>query len=241
MFEFLTSLSLWGTIVNTVTVIIGALFGLLIRRFSSGKKKEGRLSELPDALMKGVGLCVMLIGVKGAIKTTSEIIVIVSIVIGGVIGTLLSLETGITRLGELIENKTQGKLGSITQGFVSASLLFCVGAMAIVGSLNSGLTGNHEMLYTKSLLDMISAAIFATTMGWGVVFSAVLVFLYQGSIALAASALAPVLSELAINEMAAVGSLIIIALSLNILGLTKIKVMNYVPAILLPILLVLFI
>ena len=240
MFEFLTSLSLWGTIVNALAVIVGALAGLIVRRFSSGKKKEGRLSELPDALMKGVGLCVMLIGVTGAIQTQNVMIVIISMVIGAAIGTLLALENGITRLGEFIEAKTQGKLGSITQGFVTASLLFCVGSMAIVGSLNSGLRGDHEMLYAKSLLDMISAAIFATTMGWGVAFSALLVFLYQGAITLAASALAPVLSTAAINEMTAVGSLIIIALSLNLLGLTKIKVMNYVPAILIPILLVLF-
>lgn len=240
MFEFLSSLSLWGTIVNALAVIAGAFVGLLVRRFSSGKKKEGRLSELPDALMKGVGLCVMLIGITGAIQTKNIMIVIISMVVGAAIGTLLALEKGITRLGEFIESKTQGKLGSITQGFVSASLLFCVGSMAIVGSLNSGLKGDHEMLYAKSLLDMISAAIFATTMGWGVIFSAAFVFLYQGAITLAASALAPVLSEVAINEMTAVGSLIIIALSLNLLGLTKIKVMNYVPAILIPILLVLF-
>ena len=240
MFEFLSSLSLWGTIVNALAVIAGAFVGLLVRRFSSGKKKEGRLSELPDALMKGVGLCVMLIGITGAIQTKNVMIVIISMVVGAAIGTLLALEKGITRLGEFIESKTQGKLGSITQGFVSASLLFCVGSMAIVGSLNSGLKGDHEMLYAKSLLDMISAAIFATTMGWGVIFSAAFVFLYQGAITLAASALAPVLSEVAINEMTAVGSLIIIALSLNLLGLTKIKVMNYVPAILIPILLVLF-
>ena len=240
MFEFLSSLSLWGTIVNALAVIAGAFVGLLVRRFSSGKKKEGRLSELPDALMKGVGLCVMLIGITGAIQTKNVMIVIISMVVGAAIGTLLALEKGITRLGEFIESKTQGKLGSITQGFVSASLLFCVGSMAIVGSLNSGLKGDHEMLYAKSLLDMISAAIFATTMGWGVIFSAAFVFLYQGAIILAASALAPVLSEVAINEMTAVGSLIIIALSLNLLGLTKIKVMNYVPAILIPILLVLF-
>lgn len=231
---------MWGTIVNALAVIAGAFVGLLVRRFSSGKKKEGRLSELPDALMKGVGLCVMLIGITGAIQTKNVMIVIISMVVGAAIGTLLALEKGITRLGEFIESKTQGKLGSITQGFVSASLLFCVGSMAIVGSLNSGLKGDHEMLYAKSLLDMISAAIFATTMGWGVIFSAAFVFLYQGAIILAASALAPVLSEVAINEMTAVGSLIIIALSLNLLGLTKIKVMNYVPAILIPILLVLF-
>lgn len=240
MFEFLSSLSLWGTIVNALGVVAGALVGVLIRRFSGKKSSSGRLSELPDAILKGVALCVMLIGITGAIKTDNIMIVIISIVVGAVIGTLLMLDKGINRLGELIEKKTQGKLGSITQGFVTASLLFCVGAMAIMGSLNSGLSGNHETLYAKSLLDMISAIIFATTMGWGVAFSAILVFLYQGTITLAASALAPVLSAAAVNEMTAVGSLLIIALSLNLLGLTKIKVMNYVPAIFIPIVLVLF-
>lgn len=240
MFEFLSSLSLWGTIVNALGVVAGALVGVLIRRFSGKKSPRGRLSELPDAILKGVALCVMLIGITGAIKTDNIMIVIISIVVGAVIGTLLMLDKGINRLGELIEKKTQGKLGSITQGFVTASLLFCVGAMAIMGSLNSGLSGNHETLYAKSLLDMISSIIFATTMGWGVAFSAILVFLYQGTITLAASALAPVLSAAAVNEMTAVGSLLIIALSLNLLGLTKIKVMNYVPAIFIPIVLVLF-
>jgi len=198
------------------------------------------MSGLPDAMMKGVGLCVMLIGITGAIKTENIMIVIVSMIVGVVIGTLLCLEDGIGKLGDFIEKKTKGKLGEITNGFVSASLLFCVGSMAIVGSLNSGLMGDHTMLYAKSLLDAISAAIFASTMGWGVVFSAVLVFIYQGVITLAASLLAPVLSTVAINEMTAVGSLIIIALSLNLLGLTKFKVMNFVPAIFIPILLVLF-
>ncbi len=242
MFEFLSSLSLWGTIVNALGVFVGAFIGVLIRRISGkGKKKEGgRFADLPDVILKGVALCVMLIGITGAIKTENIMIVIISIVIGAVIGTLLGLEKGITRMGDFIEAKTHGKLGSITQGFVTASLLFCVGAMAIMGSLSSGLSGNHETLYAKSLLDMISAVIFATTMGWGVAFSAILVFLYQGAITLAASAIAPVLSEVAITEMTAVGSLLIIALSLNLLGLTKIKVMNYVPAIFIPILLVLF-
>jgi uncharacterized membrane protein YqgA involved in biofilm formation len=162
-------------------------------------------------------------------------IVIVSMVIGAVIGTLCRLDKGISGLGDFIEKKTGGKLGSITQGFVTASLLFCVGAMAIVGSLESGLVQDHNTLYAKSLLDMIAAVIFATTLGWGVVFSAGLVFIYQGAITLAANLLAPVLSDPVITEMTAVGSLLIIALSLNMLGLTKIKVMNYVPAIFIPI------
>ena len=244
MFEFLTSIPLWGTIVNAVGIIAGAVIGNIIRALSS-KKKEGKekskvFSELPDVIMNGVALCVLLIGVMGAIETTDIMIAIISIVVGGIIGTLCRLDSGITALGGFIEKKTGGRLGSITQGFVTASLLFCVGAMAIVGSLNSGLMLDHKTLYAKSLLDAISAVIFATTLGWGVAFSSLLLFAYQGTITIAASWLSPMLSEIAINEMAAVGSLLIIALSLNMLGLTKIKVMNYVPAIFLPILLVLF-
>ena len=244
MFDFFESFTLWGTIVNSVGVIFGALIGVVVKHFSSGKKdsvnENGLSKELPDAIMKGVALCVLLIGITGAIKTENIMIVIISMVVGAILGTLLKLDSGITALGNFIEKKTGGKLGSITQGFVTASLLFCVGAMAIVGSLSSGLSLEHETLYAKSLLDTISAVIFATTLGWGVAFSSALVFVYQGSITLAASWLAPVLSTAAINEMTAVGSLLIIALSLNMLGLTKIKVMNYVPAIFIPILLVLF-
>ncbi len=240
MVSFLTGLPLWGTIVNALGVIAGAIFGIIIERFSSKKKEEGKETlgtELSDAIMKGVALCVLLIGVTGAITTNNVMIVIVSVVIGAVIGTLCKLDKGISGLGDFIEKKTGGRLGSITQGFVTASLLFCVGAMAIVGSLESGLVQNHNTLYAKSLLDMIAAVIFATTLGWGVVFSAGLVFVYQGTITLAANLLAPVLSDSVITEMTAVGSLLIIALSLNMLGLTKIKVMNYVPAIFIPILL----
>ena len=244
MFGFLTALPLWGTIVNAVGIVLGTILGVILKSFSSTKKEEelegGLRKELPDVIMKGVSLCVLLIGITGAIKTENIMVVIVSIVIGGIIGTLARLDRGITLLGEFIEKKTGGKLGSITQGFVSASLLFCVGAMAIVGSLSSGLKLDHGTLYAKSLLDSIYAVIFASTLGWGVAFSSILLFLYQGSITLAASWLSPVLSASAINEMSAVGSLLIIALALNLLGLTKIKVMNYVPAIFLPILLVLF-
>ena len=239
MFDFLSSLSIWGTVVNTLGVILGALLGIVIKHFSRPKAKENGgetfSSQISDAIMKGVALCVLLIGITGAITTADIMVVIISMVIGVVVGTLLNLDKGISSLGNLIERKTGGKLGSITQGFVTASLLFCVGAMAIVGSLDSGLSGNHATLYAKSLLDAIAATIFATTLGWGVVFSSLLVFVYHGAITLAASWIAPVLSEAVITEMTAVGSLLIIALALNMLGLTKIKVMNYVPAIFAPI------
>lgn len=240
MFNFLASLPLWGTIVNALGIVAGTVLGVILKSFSHRKKEGGLGEELPDAIMKGVALCVLLIGIMGAIETEKIMVVIISIVLGGIIGTLARLDKGITSLGEFIERKTGGKLGSITQGFVTASLLFCVGAMAIVGSLNSGLTLDHGTLYAKSLLDTISAVIFASTLGWGVAFSSLLLFAYQGTITIAASWVAPVLSAVAINEMSAVGSLLIIALSLNMLGLTKIKVMNYVPAIFIPILLVLF-
>ena len=218
-----------------MAVIIKAAVGT-----KKNSAEDGIFGEISDVIVKGVSLCVLLVGVTGAIKTTNIMIVIISVVLGGILGTLMHLDGGINALGEFIEKKTKGKLGSITEGFVTASLVFCVGAMAIVGSLNCGLTLEHETLYAKSLLDTIISVILASTLGIGVAFSALLVFAYQGIITLAASLLAPVLSETAITEMTAVGSLLIIALSLNLLGLTKIKVMNYVPAIFIPILLVLF-
>ena len=136
--------------------------------------------------------------------------------------------------------KTDDASPSIADGFVTASLLFCVGAVAIVGALNDGLTGNHDMLFAKSLLDGISSIVFGASLGLGVAFSAVAIFIYQGSIALLASFLQPLLNDAVIAEMTCVGSLLIVALSLNMLGLTKIKVMNLVPAIFLPILLCMF-
>jgi len=221
-----------GTIVNCITVILGSVIGLLV--------KKGIPDKMNTAIMQGMALCVLYIGISGSLECQNILVVIVSMAIGTVIGEGIDLDKRLNRLGKKLEEKVGKGDGGIARGFVSASLLFCVGSMAIVGSLNSGLMGDHTMLYAKSLLDAISAAIFASTMGWGVVFSAVLVFIYQGVITLAASLLAPVLSTVAINEMTAVGSLIIIALSLNLLGLTKFKVMNFVPAIFIPILLVLF-
>ena len=219
-------------IVNAVAVIIGSLIGLLL--------KKGIPERLTDSVMKALGLCTVFIGITGLLKGENVLVLIVSMVLGTLIGEGIDLDLRINRLGEWVEFKFKKGDGKIAEGFVTATLLFCVGAMAIVGSLQSGLTGDHEMIYTKSVLDFIAAIIFASTLGFGVMFSAVAVLVYQGSIVLLSSWIAPFLTDATIGEMTAVGSLLIFALGLNILGITKIKVMNLVPAIFIPILLVLF-
>lgn len=235
-----TSFSLWGSIVNALLVIFGAGVGLFVRRILGKASNSGVLERVSDALMKGMGLCVMVIGIMGAIETNNIMIVILSVMFGAIIGELAKLQSGVERLGVKLEDMSKGRFGEITQGFVAASLLFCVGSMAIVGSLESGLLGDHTMLYTKSMIDMIAAFALASSLGFGVMLSAVFVLVYQGAITLLAAWIAPLLNAATITEMTAVGSLLIIAISLNMLGLTKIKVMNYVPAIFIPILLCLF-
>ena len=160
-------------------------------------------------------------------------------VIGTLIGELLDLDERVTQLGNWLENKFKSKdeYVSISEGFVSASLLFCVGAMAIVGALQDGLKGDTSMLYTKAMLDGISALIFSTSLGVGVILSSVLVLIYQGGITFLVSLMAPFLTDMVIAEMTGVGSLLIIGLALNMLRMTNLKLMNFVPAIFIPILL----
>ena len=221
-----------GTIVNTIAVIIGAGIGMFL--------KKGIPEKLADTMMKGLGLCTLFLGISGSLDGQNSLILIISIVAGALIGEGIDLDVKLNQLGQWLENKFKSKDGSkvsIAEGFVSASLLFCVGAMTIVGSLQSGLQGNHEMLFNKSMLDFVAAIIFASTMGVGVMLSAAFVLVYQGAITLLAQWVAPVLSDVVIAEMNCVGSVIIIGIALNLLGITKLKVMNYVPAIFIPILL----
>lgn len=224
-----------GVLTNTAAVLVGSLIGLLF--------KKGIPERIADALMKGLGLCTVAIGITGLFKGENTLILILSIAIGGLIGTLLKLDDNLNKFGSFLEEKLNrkgdGKV-SIAQGFVSASLLFCVGAMTIVGSLQAGLTGDNEMLFTKSLLDLVSSTIFSATLGIGVMLSAGFVLVFQGSIALLAQYVSPVLTESVIAEMTCVGSLLILALGLNLIGLTKLKIVDYLPAIFLPILLCLF-
>lgn len=224
-----------GTIVNTVAIIIGAFIGMIL--------KKGLPEKMADTLMKGLGLCTLFLGISGSLKGQDSMVLIISIVVGTLIGEGIDLEDKVNRLGQWIENKFKGRQSSsgktsIAEGFVTASLLFCVGAMAIVGSLQSGLQGNHEMLFNKSMLDFVAAIIFASSLGIGVAFASALLFLYQGSITLLAQWISPFLTDTVINEMTCVGSVIIIGLALNMLGITRLRVMNYVPAIFIPIILV---
>lgn len=238
---------LTGTIINTLTVLGGSLLGLLLKwlaghfgsRLPAGSASLG--SRLQNIIMEGVALCVLYIGISGSLKGQNTLIAILSMVIGAIIGETLDLDAKMKALGDWVQAKTSkfvngsGSGPSVAEGFVTASLLFCVGAMAIVGALENGLTGNYDTLKAKAVLDGISSIVFASSLGIGVAFSAVGVFLYQGLISLAASFLQPFLGDAVIAEMTCVGSLLIAAIGTNMLNLTKIKIMNLVPAIFLPI------
>ncbi|EOS63596.1 hypothetical protein C816_03370 [Oscillibacter sp. 1-3] len=242
---------LTGTIINALAVLAGSMAGLLLKwlaahfssRLPAGSAALGQ--RLQSIIMNGVALCVLYIGVSGSLKGSNTLTAILSMVAGAITGELLDLDRRMSALGDWVQRKTarltRGEGGaSVSEGFVTASLLFCVGAMSIVGALENGLTGNYETLQAKSLLDGISSIVFASSLGVGVAFSAAALLLYQGSISLLASVLSPFLGDAVIAEMTCVGSLLIVALSLNMLGLTKIKVMNLVPAIFFPILLCTF-
>ena len=225
---------LTGTLVNSLTIITGTVIGMLLGRFIP--------ERMSDAVSKGVALCVLYIGIDGMLAGENTLVAIIATVIGAIIGELLRLDDRMHDLGDWVERRfaKNGTKGSISEGFVSASLLFCVGAMAIMGSLDSGLLRDHSTLYAKSTLDGITSIVYGSTMGVGVALSAVPIFLYQGAIALGASFIEPFLTPEVIAEMKCVGSILITGLALNLLGLTKIKVVNYVPAIFLPILLCTF-
>ena len=232
-----------GTTVNALSILAGSFFGLCLTRIAKHLPlaEGGELGRrLQDIVMKSVALCVLYIGVSGSLKGENMLVAILSMVLGALIGELLDLDRRMRSLGDWVQKKTErltpGGTASVSEGFVTASLLFCVGAMAIVGALQDGLTGDHSTLFAKSLVDGISSIVFASSLGVGVAFSAAAVFLYQGTIAALASLISPLLGDAVIAEMTCVGSLLIIALSLNMLNLTKLKVMNMAPACLLPIL-----
>ena len=233
-----------GTIVNAGAVVLGGGLGLLL--------KKGLPARISEAIMGWVGLVVLYIGVSGALAGENVLVAVLSVVLGGALGAWMDIDAALNRLGARAQAAFAGGGGKsgadgadgagggsrFAEGFVSASLLFCVGAMAVVGSLQSGLTGEHSTLFAKALIDGVSAMVFASAMGAGVLLSAAAVLLYQGAITLLASLLAPVLSDAAVAEMTCAGSLLIVGIGLNLLGLTKLKLANYLPAVFLPLLLV---
>ena len=213
-------------VVNAAAIVIGALLGNRLR---------GGISErFRSILMQAMALAVMLIGITGAVKTTDALIVVVSLAIGALVGEGINIEKRLEQAGDALKSRVKGAEASFTQGFVSASLIFCVGAMAIVGSLDAGLRGEYSTILTKSLIDGITAAMLASTLGIGVIFSAVAVFVYQGAITLLAGLLQPLLTDAIITEMSAVGGLLIFAIGMNMQGITKVRVGNLLPAIFVP-------
>lgn len=223
-----------GTIVNFFTIFVGGIIGVLL--------KGGLPKRFTDTIMSGVALCVIYIGVSGTLKGENMLLIVISIAVGSLLGEFINIDEKLILLGNFIENKAKNfsKDTSISLGFVTASLLFCVGAMAVVGSLESGLLGKYDILFTKSILDGVTALILSSTLGIGVILSAFSVLVYQGLITLAASLLQNILTTPIVNEMSAVGSLLIIGIGLNMLGITKIKVANMLPAIFIPIIYGLF-
>ena len=225
MNEILISFS--GVLVNTLTVIIGSSIGLVL--------KKQIPERLTNAVMTAIGLCTIAIGVTGVIKGENQLVMIISLVLGTVAGTLFDIDGKLSRLGDKFQKKREadGKEHSdnatFSQGFVTASLLFCVGAMTIVGSMNAGISGDNQMLYTKAVLDLISSSMLAASLGIGVLCASGFVLVFQGCLVALAMVLGSFLSGFAVNELICAGSVMIIALGLNLIGVTKIKVANLLP------------
>ena len=220
-----------GTLINTVAILLGTAVGLLFRRSLNDRLK--------DTVVQGEGLCVILIGLSSALKTGDTMCVIICIVAGGLIGSAVNIERRLNQLGGVLERRFAAgqQEGSLAKGFVSASLIYCVGAMAIVGAMDSGLRGDHSTLIAKSMLDGVTSIFLAGSMGAGVGLSAFAVLVYQGLIAILAGWLEPLLTARIIAEMGAVGGLLIAGIGLNMVYEKQhIPVGNMLPAIFLPML-----
>ncbi|MCS0789010.1 DUF554 domain-containing protein [Cytobacillus firmus] len=218
---------LLGTLVNGLLIIIGTLLGKLLHRIPESMK---------GTVMHAIGLAVMVLGLQMGLKSENFLIVILSLVFGAVIGEYFALEDKLNKLGDWLESKIGSKgQGSISQGFVTATLIFVIGAMAIIGALDSGIRGDHSVLYTKSIIDGFTSLILTTTLGIGVLFSAFPVMLYEGLIALFATQIDRFVPQLLmdsfIKEMTATGGIMIFAIGLNLTGITKIRVANLLPGI----------
>ncbi len=229
-------LSLTGSYINVVLVVAGGALGLLL--------KKGLPERVSDAVMKALGLCVLYIGIDGCLEGSNALIAVVSMAVGTIFGSAVDLDKHMNNFASKVEKKLSKKSdgkSNMAQGLVTATLLYCVGAMAVVGSLESGISGDHSTLITKSVIDGVSSIVLASTLGYGVLLSAAPLFVYQGGITLLAGVLAPFLNDYTVAHMTCVGSLLIIAIALNMIGITKIKVMNSLPAVFLPVLICQFI
>lgn len=217
-----------GVLVNVLTVLIGSTVGLLLKKQIPEK--------LTSSIMTAIGLCTVAIGVTGVIKGQNQLVMIISLVLGTIIGTLIDIDGKLAKIGDKLQKKSKGgenEKSTFSQGFVTASLLFCVGAMTIVGSMNAGISGDNQMLYTKSVLDLISSTMLGASLGIGVLFSSAFVLVFQGGLVALSMALGSFLNDFAVAELICAGSVMIIALGLNLIGITKIKVANLLPGLVL--------
>ena len=216
-----------GTFINIGTVLLGGTLGTLL-----GSRLPQRMQE---TILHGLGLVTLILGVSLAIKTSNILVVMGSILVGALLGEWLQIDRGLERLSEwlralLAKKAPASSLGHFTEAFITASLVFCVGPMTLLGSIQDGLTGNYSLLAIKSLLDGFGALVFASSLGVGVIFSAVVILVYQGSVTLLAGFLQHILSQPMINEMTATGGIMIIAIGLLLLDIKKIRVANLLPA-----------
>ena len=214
-----------GVLINSVAVVIGSLIGLIFKNKISEKVSK--------PVMIGLGVCILYIGISGSLKGDNVLIAISSIVFGIIIGTILKIDDSINKLANKIESKFKKKDSneSLAEGMVTATLLFCVGAMTITGSIQAGLLGDNSILITKAILDLVSAIMLSASLGKGVLLSSISLFISQGILVLLAGFIAPYMNDSVINEITCVGSLLIILIGTNLMGITKIKVADFLPAI----------
>jgi len=215
-----------GVIVNVITVIVGSSIGLLF--------KKGIPERVSHAAMIGLGACTLYIGISGSLCGENVLILIAAVVLGAIVGTLLNIDGAINRLAQKVETKfkKEGSTVSVAEGIITATLLFCVGSMTVTGSIQAGLTGDNSVLITKAMLDLVSSIMLASSLGIGVLLSSVAVFVIQGGLVILAGLISPLMSTGAINEMTCAGSILIIMIGTNLMGITKIKVADFLPAIL---------
>ena len=219
-----------GSLVNFLSIAAGAALGMLLRLGISDRYK--------DTIMQAMGLAVLIIGIKMALVSQNSLIMVISLALGALLGELANLEGLLTRFGLWLTQTVGTRFGDVGKGFVTASLVYCIGAMAIVGSIQEGLTGDASILYAKSLIDGTVSVIFAASMGIGVVLAAIPVLLYQGLITLAAGSLQGLVTEAMLQEISGTGGVLILAIALNMLHLVKIKLAKLLPSLPVAVLLV---
>ncbi|MDK2930856.1 MAG: uncharacterized protein PWR07_987 [Bacillota bacterium] len=213
-----------GTAVNVGTVIAGTVVGLALRR-----KMPDRISH---TVVQGIGVFTLFMGMSMALETRNVLVVLFSMAIGSVIGTAMDIEGWLERTASRLEARfARGENGGLARGFIAASLLFCVGPMAVLGSIQDGLTGDYRILVTKAIMDGFCSIAFAATLGAGVALSAGAILIYQGALTLAATAIKGFLTDAAVREMTATGGLLIVGIAIDMLGIKKIRVANMLPAI----------